>query len=173
MTRAVPFSRRIRCHQRGFTLLETAMAMVIIALAVAGMLQLLAAGTQSNLAASELTIGVNLTNNIREIASNLPYQDPTNPNSVNTTHGSISSATDIWGLNGANQSPPVDCRGQTIATYSNWTQKISVQTVSATNADLAQPVNNSSVPTARISVTILHLGKPVYQTSWMAVAPNS
>src|SRR5689334_19633228 len=102
---------RVMRGRRGFTLIEASMAMVIIGVAVGAMLQLLAAGTQSNLAGNEMTTGINLAKNIREIASGLAYNDPTNPNSPTTKEGSVSQYNDIWDLDGCNFSPPLDCSG--------------------------------------------------------------
>src|SRR5882724_6798959 len=81
------FQEPFRAIRRGFTLIETAMAMMILGIAVAAMLQLLAAGSQSNLAGTELTTAVNLANNIKEISTGLSFTDPNNPTSANTQPG--------------------------------------------------------------------------------------
>jgi len=58
-----------RRARRGFTLIEAALTTVIIGVGVMSMMQLLAAGTASNLGSAELTTGINLAKNIREIRS--------------------------------------------------------------------------------------------------------
>src|SRR5689334_23932951 len=129
--------RRRRCA--GFTLIETAMAMVIVALAVGGVLQLLAAGSQSNLVAAEKSMGINLAKNVRELANGLAFQDPTNPTSPITNRNNLATANDIWDLDGLILSPPVDCRGATMSGYGNWTQKVTVQTVSTNDLTSNRP----------------------------------
>ena len=148
------------------------MAIMIVGLAVGGMLQLLAAGTQSNLSGNEMTTAINLAKNIREVASGLAFQDPTNPTSPSTSEGSVAAANDIWDLNGLNLTPPVDCRGNPINSYQNWTQNILVQTVSPGQLKSTRP-NDPTVPTAKITVTILHQNQTVYSTSWLVCAPDS
>ncbi|HZL37821.1 MAG TPA: hypothetical protein VFC78_21060 [Tepidisphaeraceae bacterium] len=151
------------CPRRGFTLLETAMAQVIIGVAITAMCQLLATGTKSNQAATELSTGVNLANNIHEIAVGLPYADGGGP-----VEGSYH---DIWNLDGQTFTPPVDANLSPISTYPNWTQTISVQTVDSNNVGNVLP-SNQALPTARVTVTITHAGHFVYTTSWLALAAD-
>ena len=157
--------------RRGFTLMETALAMVIIGLAVASMLRLLATGTGSNIAGNELTVAVNLANNIHEIAIGLAFTDPNSPTSTSTKESNLAAYNDIWDLNGTSLNPPVDCSGSPISSYTTWTQKVTVQTVDPNNLQSVRP-NDPTVPTARITVVVLHSGTPVYTTSWIACAPD-
>lgn len=53
--------------RRGFTLIEAALAILIVGVGVTALLELLAAGTMSNSAGTELTTAINLANNIHEI----------------------------------------------------------------------------------------------------------
>lgn len=64
--------------RRGFTLIEAALATVIIGIGVVSLLELLAAGSMSNGAATELTLAASLANNIHEISIGLPFTDPVN-----------------------------------------------------------------------------------------------
>jgi prepilin-type N-terminal cleavage/methylation domain-containing protein len=167
------FSKRVvRSRAHGFTLIETAMAMVIVGMAVGGMLQLLAAGSQSNIVGNELTTGINLAKNIQQISTSLAYTDPNNPGSPSLHKGNLPQATYIWDLDTLSCSPPVDCTGQTITNYAGWTQNVSVQTVSAGQLTSTRP-QDTTVPTARITVTVLHNRTTVYSTSWLVCAPDS
>jgi prepilin-type N-terminal cleavage/methylation domain-containing protein len=169
MKRLRPISRRAR---RGFTLIEASLTMVIIGVAVAAMMQLLAAGTQSNIASNELTTAINLANNIREASTNLAYTDPTNPTSPNTqAGGSPSTFNDIWDLKGS-FTPPLDCSLKPISLYSNWKQTVRVETVSPAQITATRP-SDPTVATARITVTVYHNGIYVYQTSWIVCAPDA
>ena len=168
------FTKRVaRPRAHGFTLIETAMAMVIVGVAVGAMLQLIAAGSQSNMVGNEMTTGINLAKNIHEIASTLAYTDPNNPGSPTLHKGNLSQATYIWDLDTLSASPPVDCTGQTITNYAGWKQSVSVKTVSTGQLTTVPPVQDTTVPTARITVTISHKGTTIYSTSWLVCAPDS
>src|SRR5690242_21631839 len=105
-------SARCGCRRRqGFTLIEAALAMVIIGMGVVALLELLTAGTMSTGAGTELTTAVNLANNIHEMSVYLPFNDPTNGASTSTKEtGGASNYNDIWDLNGDTYSPPIDVR---------------------------------------------------------------
>src|SRR4051812_13484267 len=113
--------RRARRASRGFTLMETALAQIIIGVGVTAMCELLATGTSSNIAANELTTAVNLANNVHEMAVGLPFADG----------GSavIGSYHKIWDLNNVTFSPPIDVTRTSISSYSGWSQQVTVQTV--------------------------------------------
>lgn len=72
MFNATP-TRNVR---RGFTLLEAALVTCIVGVGVTALLQLMAAGTVSNTAGTELTTGLTLAKNIREMTLGLAFADP-------------------------------------------------------------------------------------------------
>ena len=139
------------------------MAQIIIGLAVTAMCQLLATGTQSNAAATELSTGVNLANNIHELSVGLPFNDP--------GHTVIGTYHSVWDLNGLVFSPPIDAKQQSISGYASWSQTVSVQTVDNTQLTAARP-NNTSVPTALVSVVVSHNNRYIYKASWLVVAAD-
>lgn len=164
------FTKRTR---RGFTLVEAALTMVIVGTGVMALLQLLAAGTMSNSTATELTTAINLANNVHEIAISLPFTNSANPTSTTfKDSGGPTSYTYLWDMNGDTYSPPLDIQRHPISIYSNWSQVVTVNSVDPTNLTAIRP-NSTSLPTARVTVVILHHGKTVYQTSWLIAAPNS
>jgi len=152
-------------------MIDTAIATVVIGVGVIGMVKLLAAGTMSNIAGTELTTAVNLANNIHEVALGLAFVDPEQPGARATKEGSVASYDDLLDLDGDTYSPPLDCRRQPIAAYATWSQAVAVQTVAADNVASVRP-NDLTVPMARVTVTIRHNGKNVYATSWLVAAPN-
>jgi len=164
--------RRSKRRRRGFTLLETALATIIIGTGVIATMQLMAAGTMSNSAASELTTAVNLAGNIHEIALGLPFASTTNPTSTTfKDSGGPLNYTYLWDMNGDVYNPPLDVTRHTITGYGNWTQTVTVQSVDPTSLTSIRP-NSITLPTARVTVIILHNTKQVYQTSFLIVASN-
>jgi prepilin-type N-terminal cleavage/methylation domain-containing protein len=160
-----------RCR-RGFTLVETALAMVIVGVGVVSLLQLLAAGTMVNSGGTELTTAVNLANTIHEISISLPFQNPSSPTSLAKDSGGPTAYTYLWDMNGDTYSPPLDVRRQPITKYSTWSQKVTITTVDPNNVTAVRP-NDPTVPTARVTVVITHNNREVYQASWLITAPNS
>ena len=173
----IPFVRQYhrtfrRCRSRGFTLLETALATIIIGTGVIATMQLMAVGTMANSAATELTTAINLANNVHEIAVGLPFASTTNPGSTTfKDSGGPLNYRYLWDMNGDSYSPPLDVTRNTISGYGNWTQKVTVQSVDPTALTAVRP-NSISLPTARVTVIILHNAKQVYQTSFTVVASN-
>jgi|SRR5579859_1711260 len=165
--------RAARRLPRGFTLVEAALTMVIIGTGVMAMLQLLTAGTMSNSSAAELTTAVQLANNVHEIALSLPFTCAANPTSTTfKDSGGPANYTYVWDINGDTYKPPLDIRRNQIANYTAWTQQVTVQSVDPTNLDAVRP-NSVSLPTARVTVVILHNAKKVYKATWLICAPNS
>jgi type II secretory pathway pseudopilin PulG len=140
--------RVVRKHARaarGFTLIEAALTTVIIGVAFVGMLQLLAAGTVSNIRGTELTTAVNLARNIRENA--LRYQ-----------------FAQIPALDGESFSPPIDSRGVGISQLEGWEQRIRVQPVDPDR--LTVSITTPYPEALRVTVTILRNKQQVCELSW-------
>jgi prepilin-type N-terminal cleavage/methylation domain-containing protein len=136
-------------RRRGFTLIEAAMATVIIGVAFTAMLQLIAQGTEANNDGTELTTAINLAGNIHEASVRVAY-------------------VDIFDLR-ATYSPPVNARLQTISGMPGWTQVVGVNYVDENNITQSVP-DTQYEPTARVTVAVLRNGKEVYRTSWLAAA---
>jgi hypothetical protein len=158
-------------RRAGFTLVEAAMVTVIISVGVMAMLQLLAAGTAANENAAELTMAINLANNIHEIAMGLPYYDPQTPTVWSSKEPTVAEWDNITDLDGATFSPPIDARRQAITGYTGWRQSVEVESVTHDKVTVTTP-DTTTEPTARVTVTIKHKGHVVYTTSWLVVAPK-
>ena len=168
-----PSRRRGCASRRGFTLIEAALATVIIGIGVVALLELLAAGTMSNSAGTELTTATSLANNIHEISMILPFNDPGNGASTSTKEaGGPTAYNDIWDMNGDTYSPPLDVTRHPLNAYSTWAQQVTVQSVQPDTLTAGRP-NSVTLPTARVTVVITHNGKNVYTASWIITAPNS
>ncbi len=153
-----------------FTLIESALVMIIVGVGTVAVLQLLATGTMSNAESSELTTGLNLANDIREMSRGLSFADPTTPTNwgVETGESTVASYDDLDDLDGATFSPPVDARRQTLGTYTNWRQSITVETVKPTSITTATTRGSQRVN--RISVGVFKSGLEICRISWLTVS---
>ena len=166
-----PPRRRVRRY-RGFTLIEAAMVTVIVSVGIAAMLQLLATGTVTNSEGTELTMAVNLANNVREMSLGMKFYDPQQPTVWNTKEATVAQWDNVMDLDGVVFSPPRDARRQPISGYANWQQVIEVDSVSKDKVT-DKIADNPTEPMARVTVTIRRGGLPVYVTSWLVVAPRA
>ncbi|HEX8916118.1 MAG TPA: hypothetical protein VF796_27465, partial [Humisphaera sp.] len=164
-------SRRRFGRRRAFTLIEAAWVTVIVGVGCLAMMTLLAAGTQSNAAGNEITVAVNLANNIHEISYALAFADPQNPTQWVSRESSPTLYDNITDLDGQTFSPPLDVRRLPLTEYSTWAQKVKVETV-APDMVYSTRTNDVTTPTARVTVQILHNGKVVHTCTWLAVGPS-
>jgi Tfp pilus assembly protein PilV len=168
-----------RIVRRGFTLVEAALAMVIVGTGVMALLQLIASGTMINASGANLTTAVNLANNVHEISLGLPLQNSSNSLPISKESGPPTGYTRLWSMNGDTYSPPLDVTRHPITSYSTWSQNVTISTVDPTNVTAARPNNNNidpskgpTYPAARLTVVIKHNQQTVYRTSWLITAPN-
>ena len=142
--------------RRGLSLLETAMATMIVGLAVLSMMKLVASVTTQNVATQRITVGLMLANNIREMMAGLPYNDPANGTHLGPDAGeTLASFNDVEDFNGLVANPPVDANRQPITELANWKQQVTVTHVSPSNYTLTDSLATDSACTCdRISVTV-------------------
>jgi hypothetical protein len=159
------FPTRVR---RGFTLMEAALVTCIIGVGVTSMLQLLAAGSVSNASGAELTTGINLAKNIRELTLGLAFADPTTPTHWGAESGeTIATFDDLDDFNGTLFSPPIDARRQTLTDHTGWQQSITVRSVDQNRLTL--DVTNGTTPASRVTVVITHNGVFICELSWIVL----
>src|SRR5688572_23339671 len=118
-TTSAPRLGRRHATRRGFTLIESAMATVIIGVAFTALLSLLAAGTVSNKEGTELTTAINLAGNIHEAAVRTGYDE-------------------VFDLEGT-YSPAVDAQLTAVPGISGWSQVVDVSYVDENRLTLSVP----------------------------------
>jgi hypothetical protein len=148
--------------------METALTTIIVGVGVLSLMELLAKGTTSNIQSSDLTTGVNLAKNIRELSLKLAFLDPATPTNWGLDTGESANNpagfNDINDLDGMTYSPPIDSRGQTLSMMSGWTQTIVVHSVD--HNSLTTDVPNGTDSAVRVTVTVSHQGQIVTTMSW-------
>jgi type II secretory pathway pseudopilin PulG len=132
-------------RRRGFTLTEAAFVTVIIGLGVVAMLELLAAGTATNVEGAELTTGVNLAQQVRE-------------RTIQNTF------VDVLCLDGQGYDPPLDAGNNPITKLKGWKQTIAVKSVRPDK--LTQDVPDTDPEAVRVTVTVSRNGREVCQANW-------
>jgi hypothetical protein len=137
----------LRRRLGGFTLIEAAMTTVIVGVGFMAMLQLLAAGTKSNLQGVEHTTGMNLAKNVREMTLKLPYAQ-------------------LAGLNGKVYQPVIDSQGKTLSGYGDWQQTLSVHPADPNRITLE--ITDASPVALHCTVNVTRNGKGVSSLSWYA-----
>ena len=153
--------------RRGFTLIETGLATIIIGVGVTALVQLLAKGTISNIDGADLTTAVNLANNIHEMTYALSFADPVTPTHWGAETGeTLATYNDVDDFDGKTFSPPIDARRQVLSSFTNWSQSIAVQKVDVNRLTTSVP-NSTVMPTLRVTVTVQHFGQTVYSENWL------
>lgn len=154
-------------HARGFTLIESALTIVIISTGVLAILSAQQAYHRKNDWASRTGSAMLLANELRELTLSLPIHDPitgnTNlgPEPNESGIGDYDDLDDFAGAPDANGygtgltfDPPVNALRQPIADLPGWSQFIEVQNVLSDNisSTFTQPLGTTSMYRVRVTV---------------------
>jgi prepilin-type N-terminal cleavage/methylation domain-containing protein len=134
--------------RRGFTLIEAAIVTVIVGVGTVAMIQLLAAGSVANGQSHELTTGMNLANNIREMTQTMTFAD-------------------VLALNNRTYSPAVDAMNQPVSSLAGWKQQVATTRVVENAVNVTTTATDSNI--ARVTVWALHHDRKVCEVSWLVV----
>ncbi len=125
--------RRGACAE-GFSLVEVAVATVIIGLSVTALLMSVGGGTRTNDAAQELTLASFLAGEVREWASNQSF----------ATLSALASPTTF--------NPPQDGSGNPITGLAGWSQTVTITWRSSTNLNTNVAAGASNVINVQVQV---------------------
>lgn len=148
--RVQPARRSPRRQRRGFTLIEASMTTVIVGIGVLALMELLASGTVSNIRGTEMTTGVNLAKNIRELALQKTFAE-------------------LPAMNNTSHKPPIDSRGEALTDMAEWQQEVKVESVDPSL--LTTPLPAATPHALRTTVTINRNGRKVCDLQWFSFAP--
>jgi Tfp pilus assembly protein PilV len=140
-----------RRRQAGFTLMEAAMTTMIVGVGLVATLQLLAAGTASNIDGARTTTGVNLARGIRELTLKMTFDE-------------------VRALDGRTYNPPIDSRGTAVNGFDQWSQAVTVQAVDkdGLTTQIVDPTSHA----VRVTVVVSQHGKEVSSLSWYRFLPT-
>ncbi len=185
MSRIPPNPRR----GRGFTLIESALATVIVGVALVATFRLFAACTQQNANSTRMTTAMMLAENVHEAMIGLLFNDP---GTGMTTFGPELGETlirfdDVDDFNGPaggpglTLNPPIDSRRAALPPLGKFSQHVTVWPVylnnltTNSNPDAPDLPQTSYQGAVRIRVRVLHQSSPgaapveLYRQSWIRV----
>ena len=160
---------RIRQNRSGFSLIEVAVATVILAVGITALMSCLGSGTVANDEGAKLTQAVFLAQELREWTLNLPFSDP-DPADANNPPGPDGSdpnsfVDDLDDLMAATFTAPRDATGSPIADMAGWTETINITWLSTD--DLSTTVTAGTSDIVSVTTAINYSGKQVLQTQWL------
>lgn len=164
--------RRHPPRRRGFSLVESALAIVIIGIGIVALVASLGAASSINGAGRNLTRAVFLAQEIREWTLRLPFRD-TDPADANNPPGPdgtspqtfVDDLDDLYDPAGLLYSPPRDGAGQALSDLAGWSQKLTLTWREANN--LLQTVSPGTSDVVHVQVSVRLQGKEVVATNWI------
>lgn len=150
--------------------MDVMIAMVIVGIAVAAIVQLFYTGTNVNSEATRLTVASNLAQQVHEWALTLPHRGLNGR--VGRTHGEVPpTCDDVADLDGWEFKPAIDSRGNTLPDFQEWSQIAKVDGLAATELSSATTKPVSGGEPKHLTVTVLYRDKPVHTEQWI-LAPT-
>jgi len=133
-------------NKGGFSLIETLVAIVLVALAIVALVAAGSSFTRANAAGAELATAEFLIEQIRELTAMLPYDG-------------------LHDFDGESFCPPVGADGTVLNDFAAFTQQVTVENVS--ESDLQQVVSDHSSDFVRVSVDASLNSRPISSVSWI------
>ena len=138
-----------------FSLIEVALATIIVGIGILAVVAGLGAGSRVNDAGRDLTQAVFLADEIREWTVRLPFSDPNGGTSLSS----------LYNANGVTYSPPQDGLGQSISGMTGWSQVLMLSWRDPNRLNTTVSPNSSTVINANVSVRFQ--GKEVLAANWL------
>lgn len=174
-------------RRRGFTLIESAVATVIVGIGVLGMVASQQAWHRQNSWAERAAIGTRLGNEIREMTFNLVRHDPVTGTATWGPEGNEVDVLDFDDLDDFDGSDglglvlsddigngPVNALRQVIPGMAGWSQEIRVYNIDPSNVNLDVSDGTSDLMRVEVIITwhdpLLADPTPITRVDW--IAPN-
>jgi hypothetical protein len=149
--------------------MESTIAIVVIGIGVVGVVGSQQAWHHQRIVSDQLTTGMRLATEIRELSLMLPANDPvtgTTTWGVETGEVLPHDVDDLDDLDGALFSTPIDATKTAIVGMSGWSQEVRVQCVDPFN--VLQVVADGTSEHVQIEVGIEFNGEEITRLSWFA-----
>jgi Tfp pilus assembly protein PilV len=160
---------RRRGVRRGLTMMETALATLLVGLSILAVVRLITAVTEQNFVAQKTTTALMLADNIHELLNGKAYNDPQVGNHLGPISGTFSQWVDVQSFNGFTSpaTGPVDAQGQTIPNMTMWQQSVTVKHINPSNFQLTDSLaTDSACNVDRVLVTVSYNSSG----TWMPIA---
>lgn len=154
-------------QKSAFTLIEVLFATILVGLAVASLMAANITFTKANGMGADMSTAEFMVEQIRELTAPLPAVDPTTgiatfgPEAGETLAG----YDDVDDFNGGSYCPPINSNRTALTDFSNFTQQIMVENVSA--IDLQTVVAHHGSAFYRVTVKILLNSREICSESWI------
>ena len=151
---------------RGFTLVEVLIAVVLIGIAITGLLGANGAFTRVNGAGVDMTTTEFLIEQIRELMAVLPVADPeTDIATFGPEEGSLAAYDDLDDFDGQTFHPPIDAGRNVLNDLAAFSQVVIVQNVNRGNFELVAADHSTTFE--KVTVQILRNGQTLNSASWI------
>ena len=162
-------------RRRAFTLIETAMATVIVGVGIFGTMALFAACSNQNNESGQMTVGIMLADNVQEAMANLPFNDPVWGRATfgAETGETVTTWNDIDDFDGKTINPPIDSLRTPLTGMSQYQQVVTVVPVYpgqlSSNTNDASPAIPKTTYTGAARVRVRIMYRPVTTLPWQEV----
>ena len=162
---------RVRSARDGFTLIEVAVATVIVGIGMAALMVSVGSSTRVNEAGGKLAQATVLAQEIREWTLALPFSDPDaqdahNPPGPDGVDPQV-SVDDLDDLMGVTFKPPRVGMGIAISSLPDWSQTISMSWRDPNDVAVLAPHGPGTTDVVYVHVDVLYRNVPVYGTNWL------
>lgn len=156
----------VKMNNKGFSLIEVLVAVVILGLAIASLIAANSSFTQINSAGAELSTSEFLLEQLKELTTLLPVVDPETDDDVfGAEEAGLADYDDLDDFDDASFSPPINVQRESLTMFSKYTQQVTVQNISPSN--LEQVVTDHSSDFVRITVAVSINSKQICSNSWI------
>jgi prepilin-type N-terminal cleavage/methylation domain-containing protein len=152
--------------KKGFSLIEVLIAILLVGLAIVSLVVANSAFTEANGAGADLSTAEFLIEQIRELTTLLAVVDPqTTTTTFGPEEASFAGYDDLDDFDGANFCPPISADRAVLNAFPAFSQRITVENVSASNFE--QVVSDHSSAFVRVTIKIFLNSKEISSASWI------
>jgi len=151
---------------RGFSLIEVLIAIILVGIAIASLVAANGAFTKANSAGTELSTAEFIVEQIRELTTLLPVIDPnTGTDLFGPEEAAMTDYDDLDDFDNASFSPPISADREALFDFAAFSQQITVENVNAANFE--QVVSNHSSFFVRVTVKVFLNSREISSASWI------